>query len=608
MSDKCDPSTVADPQTSASRRAGQNRDQFGYWNNNNFALVPFPQPLYDVDLAEDVRIPMSDGVGLYADIYHPRGVGEALPTILIRTQYDKAPYRQRGLQTRPGVAHMFAGQGFAVVVQDIRGLNRSEGVFHVAASDVDDGYDTVEWIASQPWSNGKVGGYGCSALGITQVMMSQRRPPALAAIVPQAPAGAARNNPFDTMRNGVPRIGWTLRWFRERANQGPQALEPIDYDEFVKTLPLADMAERAGGAPNDWRDWVTHEPGDPYWRQLPFFDETSRPDVPALWVNSWYDSTPGETLELFNAFKTKSTSERARRNQFAIISGTSHCQCEQARSPHIVGDRDLGDVRLDYWSIYLRWFDHWLNNQPGDLDMPPIQYYLMGANRWKSADSWPLPGTRFVPYYFNSGGRANTSNGDGTLSLEGATGPADHYRYDPANPTPGTLWNGFDQRELDLRPDCLVYTSEPLSSGMEVTGPLRAVLYVSTTAMDTDFVVTLSNVYPDGRVFSLTTGLARARYRKAYTAPTRFSEDFSRPSLLTPGKIYRIEVKVGATGNWFGPGHRIRVQVASSQFPTYARNLNTGGNNATETEMVVAENHVYHDSSHPSHIILPIAP
>ncbi|MFD2058439.1 CocE/NonD family hydrolase [Mesorhizobium calcicola] len=607
MNGKSDPLTVAPPQTSPSGR-GQENDPGSFWNNDRSILMPFPQPLHEVDVSEDVRIPMSDGIGLYADIYRPNGMRGPLPTILIRTQYDKAPYRQRGLNTRPGVAYMFAGQGFAVVAQDIRGRHRSEGVFHIAESDVDDGYDTVAWIASQPWSNGKVGGFGCSALGITQVMMSQRRPPALAAIIPQAPAGSARNNPFDTMRNGVPRIGWTFQWFRESANQGPQILNAIDYGDFLDTLPLADMAERAGGAPNDWCDWVTHEPGDPYWRRLPFFDETSRPDVPALWVNSWHDDSPGETLELFNAFKIQSASEQARRNQFAIISPTTHCQCEQARTPHIVGDRDLGDVRQDYWSIYLHWFDHWLNNRPGDLNIPPIQYYLMGANRWKSADSWPLPGTRLVPYYFSSGGRANTSNGDGRLSVEGANGPADHFNYDPANPTPGTQWSGFDERETDLRPDRLVYTSEPLRSGIEVTGPLRACLYVSSSALDTDFVVTLSDVYPDGRVYSLATGIARARYREAYTAATCFGEDYSRPSLLTPGNIYRIEVKVGATGNWFGPGHRIRVQVASSHFPTYARNLNTGGNNATETAMVVAENHVHHDSSYPSHIILPIVP
>ncbi|PTE06190.1 CocE/NonD family hydrolase, partial [Mesorhizobium helmanticense] len=577
-------------------------------------VVPFPKPRFDVNLEEDVRIPMRDGVGLFADIYRPLGAGDRLPTILIRTQYDKAPYRERGSKTHDGVACQFASQGFTVVVQDIRGRFRSEGVFHPAASDADDGYDTVAWIAAQPWSNGKVGGYGCSALGINQVMMAPQRPPALAAVLPQASGGAMRNRPFGTIFSGVPEFGWSFKWFREKGNQRSQIPPAIEYHDFLQTLPLADMNERSDSFPNDWRDWVTHELGDPWWRQFAFFDENSRPDVPGLFIESWHDNAVNEGIELFNAFKNQSMTERSRRNQYLIISPTQHCESECAQTPYIAGERDVGDVCQDYWSIYLRWFDHWLRrNGQGELNMPHVQYYLMGANRWKSADSWPLPGTSFTPYYFSSGGHANTSNGDGKLSTAMASGPADLYRYDPADPTPSpeairTRGDGSaaDQREVDLRPDRLVYTTEPLRSGVEVTGPLRAVVYVSSSAVDTDFVVTLSDVYPDGRVYNLQKGVARARYREAYTAQPRYREDYSRPSLLTPGEIYRIEVNMAATGNWFGPGHRIRVQVASSSFPHFARNLNTGGNNATETATVVAQNTIYHDRDHPSHIILPV--
>ena len=282
--------------------------------------------------------------------------------------------------------------------------------------------------------------------------------------------------------------------------------------------------------PNDWRDWVIHEPDDPWWHQFAYFDEKSRPNVPALFVNSWYDVSVSETLDLFNAFKNQSTTERARRNQYVIISPTGHCQSESTETPFIVGERDVGDIRRDYWSIYLRWFDHWLRDRQGDFEMPHIQYYLMGANRWKSADSWPLPETRFVPYYFSSGGKANTSYGDGILSTAMASGPADHYRYDPADPTPSPEsircradGSAADQREVDLRPDRLVYQTEPLRSGMEVTGPLRAVLYVSSSAPDTDFIVMLSDVYPDGRVYNLQKGIARARYREAYIAQAAIS-------------------------------------------------------------------------------------
>ncbi|TIL34590.1 CocE/NonD family hydrolase [Mesorhizobium sp.] len=579
-------------------------------------VVPFPKPLFEVDLEKDVCIPMRDEVGLYADIYRPRGARHRLATILIRTQYNKAPYRERDSKTCEGVAYQFASQGFTVVVQDIRGRFRSEGVFHPAASDADDGYHTVAWVAAQPWSNGKVGGYGCSALGINQVMMAPRRPPALAAILPQASGGAMRNRPFGIISSGVPEFGWAFEWFRDLGNQRSQVPPAIEYLDFLQTLPLADMNERSGGFPNDWRDWITHELGDLWWRQFAFFDENSRPDVPGLFIESWYDNSVNEGIDLFNAFKNQSMTERSRRNQYLIISPTQHCQSEWAQSPYLAGERDLGDVRQDYWSIYLRWFDHWLRRDgKGEFNMPHVQYYLMGANRWKFADTWPLPGTRFTPYYFSSGGHANTNIGDGKLSTAMASGPADHYRYDPADPTPSpeaihTRGDGSaaDQREVDLRPDRLVYTTEPLRLGVEVTGPLRAVLYVSSSAVDTDFVVTLSDVYPDGRVYNLQKGVARARYRNAYTAQPRYREDYSGPSLLTPGKIYRIEVNMEATGNWFGPDHRIRVQVASSSFPHFARNLNTAGNSGTETAAVVAQNTLYHDNDHPSNIMLPVVP
>lgn len=584
------------------------------WLKRNEEATPFPKPRYEVAVEKDVRIPMHDGVGLYADIFRPRGVAGPLPTIMIRTQYNKAAYREGGLKTTKGVAHMFAGQGFAVVTQDVRGRFRSEGTFHIAESDDMDGYDTVTWIASQPWSNGRVGGYGCSALGITQVMMSQRRPPALKAIVPQGAAGALRSMPWDELVSGVNDMGSSLEWFRERANQRQEVLKQVDYWELMKSLPTADWAERAGGPPNEWKDWKARELGDPWWDKLALFDEFSHPDVPALFVDSWYDSTVGGTLEMFNRFQQQSLSEKVRRNQYVIISPTAHCHSEQA-PPYVAGQRHVGDNSLDWWSVYLRWFNHWLRDGEGDFKMPRVQYFLMGANQWKSADSWPLPGTRFVPYYLSSGGHANTSKGDGRLSTKAASGPPDSYRYDPRDPVispegfkvppaPGrpaefeTASAAADQRQTDLRHDRLVFTTEPLRFGTEVTGPLRAVLYVSSSALDTDFVVQLSDVYPDGRVYNLRTGIARARYREGY----------KQPKLMTPGQIYPIEVDLHATGNYYAPGHRIRVQVSSSSFPHFDRNLNTGGNNFTETTTAVAENTIYHDRDHPSHIVLPIVP
>ncbi|UXN57635.1 CocE/NonD family hydrolase [Phyllobacterium zundukense] len=570
-------------------------------------VIPFPRPRYEVNIEKDVRIQMSDGIGLYADIYRPQGVDSRLPTILIRTPYSKAPYQERHESAaHSGVAYMFAGQGFAVVVQDVRGRYSSEGPYHILLGDVDDGYETISWITSQHWSNGKVGGFGCSALGIAQIMMSQRRPPGLAAIVPQGASGSMRNMPYDFQPDNLPRFSRWFRFLRDNPTWGSQPPN-TDIAAFVRTLPIADMTERSGGYPNDWRDWTTHAAGEPWWDRYQLFDKNSRPDVAALHVNSWFDPNVGDQLDLFNAFQEQSVSERSRRNQYIIISPTSHCQTETNQSPYVYGERNFGDVRQDYWGLYLRWYEHWLYGRPGGLNLPHVQYYLMGANLWKSSDSWPLPGTRFVPYFMTSGGNANTGRGDGELSTVIAKGPPDRYKYDPADPVPGDGGPPIDQRPVDQRLDRLVYKSKPLKEGMEVTGPLRAVLYISSSAVDTDFFVQLNDIYPDGRVYPIQMGLSRARYREAYKESRRYLQDYTRPEFLAPGKIYRVDINMQATGYWFGPGHRIAVQVSSSLFPSYARNLNTGGDN-TQTEMKVAENVIYHDADHPSHVLLPVVP
>jgi putative CocE/NonD family hydrolase len=386
-------------------------------------------------------------------------------------------------------------------------------------------------------------------------------------------------------------------------------LPPIDLQEAFWYLPVIDVLEHYGHPPSDYKDFVSHMPGDPYWKTLNYVDSTDRFDIPAIHVNSWYDLGPRETMNVFNLFQENAVSARGRDNQFVIISPTIHCASEFVRAPVRVGERDLGDATLEYYRIYLNWFDHWLKGIDNDVtEMPKIQYYLMGANEWRSAREWPLPQTEFTPFYLHSGGNANTRLGDGVLSrVPSADEPPDSYTYDPENPVPsvgGPICcigaddapaGSFDQSEVELRNDVLVYTSDPLEEGIEVTGPMDVVLYVSSSAKDTDFTIKLVDVYPDGRAFNVQEAILRARYR----------EGFDRQVFMEPDEVYELRIDLHATGNFFGPGHRIRIEISSSNFPRFDRNLNTGGNNYDENSWIVAEDTIHHSSDYPSHVILP---
>ena len=596
---------------------------------------PFPRPAgtYEVTLDPTHMVPMRDGVRLATDFYFPVGAEEPLPVIQIRTPYSKMPHRREN-----SAARFFASHGFAVAVQDMRGRYQSEGEYFVSRDDRRDGYDMVSWLAGQSWSNGRIGTYGCSYLGENQMQLAATRNPNHAAALPQAAGGSLRY--FGVIFGGATELAASLGWFRgagtkvfyrippgtpretilqveEMINPAPVPGE-LDFQAAWRTLPYIDMLKAAGAPPTDFEAFVSHEPGDPWWDHIGYVSRQDRFDVPALHVNSWYDIGVSETLKLFNLLSDNAESDRGRNNQFAIISPTDHCTSEIATSRTVVGELDLGDARLDYWNIYLRWFDHWLldgdaGDERADFEgMPRLQYYLMGANEWRSAESWPVEGTEFRPMYLHSGGSANTRDGDGRLSWEApaADQPADVFVYDPDNPVPtiggpvcctGTAEapaGGFDQSAVEDRDDVLVYTSEPLTEGLEVTGPLELVLYVSSDARDTDFVGKLVDVHPDGTPINIQEGILRARYREGY----------GRKVWMEESGVYEVRIDLQATANHFLPGHRIRVEVTSSSFPRWDRNLNTGGNNYDETEWVVARNSVRHGPGHASHVLLPIVP
>ena len=594
-----------------------------------------PGSMNDVRLEKSHMVPMRDGVRLATDLYFPEIPDDKLPVVLIRTPYNKNTFRD----AKNDDAYMFASHGFVVAVQDSRGKFESEGIYSPpAGSEAVDGYDAVDWIAKQPWSNGRVGMHGCSYPAEVQAATAPLRHPNLTTMIPRnGPMIGAANGRYrywSGFKGGVLDFAVTLPWYFRTGNkysfkpppglsdaearrirelydpEATEAPEP-DWEKLVWTLPLVDIMDKAGAPPNDWLHLVERGFDDPWWHDvMGYYDGTEKISVPALHVSSWYDISVAETIYEFNLFRENAVSQTAAENQFLIVAPTTHCSYEQATAHTMVGDRDVGDARLEYYRIYIDWFEHWLKGKDnGITDMPKVQYYTMGRNEWGSADAWPLPETRYTNFYLHSDGSANSRYGDGSLSIDPpGDRPPDTFIYDPARPVPsvggqrGTSWDtssgAVDQATVDIRNDVLVYTTPPLEEGIEVTGPITAVLYVSSSAKDTDFTSKLVDVYPDGTAYNIQTSVLRARYR----------DGFDRKVWMEEGGVYKIQIDLDASSNYFAAGHRIRLQVSSSDFPLYERNLNTGGNNFDETEWVVARNAVHHSAEHPSHLILPVIP
>ena len=559
-------------------------------------------------------VAMRDGVRLATNLYRPSVPGVRFPVILIRTPYNK---EAMPFVTEP--AKFFAGQGYLVATQDIRGKFQSEGEFAVQMKDGDDGYDTIGWIAQQPWSTGKVGTYGCSYMGETQILAAKLRHPNHTTMIAQSstgatgPAGGFYTN-WGTYEGGTITLSALFGWMggagsKVKGKTGD--LAHLDFPAMLKSLPLATMAERAGYPASDFKDFVTHPPADPYWDQMHYVRDDDRFDLPALHVNSWFDVTPEQTMYLFNLMRRTSVSARARDNQFVIMSPAAHCLSEAAGAPTKVGDREFGDARLPYWQIYLDWFDHWLKGADNAVTKRPhVQYYLTGLNQWRTAPSWPVPATKPTRYYLTSTEGAPTASGDGRFSVAAPKAGRDSFRYDPDNPLPsrgGTVCctgnpkdqpGAFDQSDLESRPDLLVYSTAPLERGVTIAGRVSASLVVSSDRKDTDFTVKLIDVDPAGRSWNVANGVLRARYRRGMTTPVWF----------TPGEAVRLEVSLKATAHHFAPGHRIRLWISSSDFPLHDRNLNTGGDNVTETSWLTATNTVHYGGSRASYLLLPITP
>lgn len=562
---------------------------------------------------KNVMVPMRDGVRLATDVYRMEGANPT-PVLLARTPYDK----DHMLASDDTFNILQAVQaGYTVVTQDVRGRYASEGAFTPHVQETDDGVDMFAWTAVQPWSNGMVGTFGGSYLGAAQWLPAREQPSALRAM---APSITFSDGYEGCSYQGGAKVLHDLRWvvaniipgeIERRIARGETRLEseiPLDVDGALRELPLAThplIQEYAAF----YLEWLAHRTSDDYWLPSSPNAGYEQISVPALHTSGWYDIFLWSTFQNYMGMKQRGGTDEARRNQRLIIGPWTHMNFSGS-----FPEREFGwggsAAAIDLPGIHLRWFDRWLKEEDNGIDEePPVMIFVMGIDEWRSEAEWPLPDTQVRPYYLHSGGQANTLRGDGTLSSEApGNEPPDVYLYNPLRPVPtvggqvilpGANATGpRDQREVELRDDVLVYSTPMLEWPLEVTGPIELRLFVSSSARDTDFTGKLVDVYPDGRAIILTEGILRARYRNSFT----------KSELLEPGQIYELRLNLWATANVFLPGHRIRLEVSSSNFPRFDRNSNTGGDIVTETsdQYQTAVNRIFHDASYPSRLILPI--
>jgi len=539
---------------------------------------------------EDVSIPMRDGTNLSANIARPKEEGQ-YPVVLMRTPYGK-PDKKNGDMKR------YAEAGYVMVVQDCRGRGDSEGAWDPFAYDVQDGLDTQAWVGKQPWCNGHIGTAGGSYVGWTQWASAPGASPMLTCAVPVVPF--AETFPDLAYYGGAFQLALLMGW---GTAVGGVDLQPDPLQAAFRHLPLQTYGDQFEKPIPYLNDWVKHPTYDDYWKQRGIDGRYDEVRIPILNIGGWYDIFSKPVIDTVTQVREKSDSPVARENQRVIVGPWTHGVGRQE-----VGDLDFGpEARRDIGDLQFQWFEYWLKNQEtGVQDWPAYQLFIMGENRWRGEQEWPLARTRYTPMYLRGGGKANGSGGDGALSLEHAgEEPADVFTYDPANPVPTTGNNlvgakagPYDQSEVEKRNDVLVYTGTALAEDLEVTGPVKMVLYAASTAPDTDFTAKLVDVHPDGRAFNLCDGIIRARCRKGGNA--------AEP--LVPGAVEQYAIDLWVTSNLFKAGHSVRVEVSSSNFPRFDRNPNSGLPFGTDTELHTADQTVYHTAQYPSHILLPVIP
>jgi len=612
-----------------------------------------------------VMVPMRDGKRMATDIYRPKDTSKTYPIIFSRTPYNFNFWDVRNGTYRDMTTELDAvKRGYVLIEMNERGHYFSEGNYDILGAPLTDADDEFTWMAAQPWSNKKIGLIGCSSTAEWQLAAASLGNKALTTIIPQSfGAGVGKVGPYNEQgnwyRGGAVQMLF-IDWIAGEQNQvrpqfpadtsqedliaasklfdlAPQAA-PVDWAKAFLHLPEKDIIAAAGGPKGIYSDkmpvdtggaMIERTPGDPAWRKGGLWQSDTMPiNVPGFWFMTWYDVSTGPNLAAYNFVRDTAKGE-AKDEQYAIIAPTLHCGYKRATEDTVVGERHMGDARLDYDALTYAWFDHFLKGEDNGFlkKQPKVTYFTMGSNKWQHSETWPPVGAKTVTLELASGGKANTLNGDGKLVLktkaEAALLPlpvdavkakidlVDTFTYDPMKPTPSYGGNvccaantipgnggALDQRKMEEREDILVYTSEPLTTGVEVSGPITVTYYVSSDVKDTDVTAKLIDVLPDGTAYNLDETIQRLRYREGDDKKVWMEKD----------KVYKITLTPMVTSNFFAAGHRIRLEVAGANFPRFDRNLNTGGDNFSETTSVVAHTSIHHSEKYPSTVTLTVVP
>ena len=593
-----------------------------------------------------VMITMRDGIRIPADIYRPKDASKKYPAIWVRTPYNFNFWDVANGVPRDMTAALNAvKRGYTYIDMQERGHFFAEGNYDILGPPLSDGDDELTWMTSQRWSNGKIGTTGCSSTAEWQAGVASLGNPGFAAMNVQGfGAGVGRVGPYyeqgNWYRGGAVQLlfaDWIMGeqnqvrpMFPKNATQEDlirvsksfdlaEHAPSVDWSQAFYHLPLKDLLKSVDGPRGIFADsmpvptggrMIQRTPNDPAWYKGGLWHDNMPLNVPGLWFMSWYDVSVGPNLAMFNHVRTHAKGDVANQ-QWVIIAPTGHCAYTRATEHTIVGERDVGDARWPYQDLINGFFDRFLKGERSAvLDTTPhVRYYTMGLNKWQSSDTWPPKGATSMTFFLSSGGNANTMSGDGVLtSAAPSTDKPDKFTYDPMHPV--TSYGGnvccqgnavvpgsMDQRKMETRPDILVFTSEAFKEGVEFSGPIVPSLFVSSDAKDTDFTIKIIDVYPDGSAYNLDESIQRMRYRDGYDKPLVWME---------PGKVYKVTLQPLNTSNYFGPGHKLRIEVSSSNFPRFDRNLNTGGNNYDEVTGVVAHNVIHHSAQYPSAVTVTV--
>ena len=594
-----------------------------------------------------VMVTMRDGKRMQADIYRPKDNTAKHPTIFSRTPYNFNWWDLRlGAPRDMSTILDAVKRGYAYVVMNERGHFFSEGNYDILGPPLTDGEDAIKYITTQQWSNGKLGAIGCSSTAEWQMAVAARDVPGFTAMIAQGfGAGVGRVGPYyeqgNWYRGGAVQMLF-IAWLSSQQNQVrpmppanatqeelirfsksfdlAQQAPPVDWSKALQHLPVKDIIKNVDGPKGIFADempvatggaMIKRTPNDPAWYKGGLWHDNMKVDIPGFWFMSWYDVSTGPNLAMYNHIRKTARPEIADQ-QYAVIAPVLHCSYTRATENTVVGQRSMGDARLDYGELTYGWFDYFLKGHSEGTDIkkwPKVRYFTMGSNKWQTAEQWPPAGAEPMTFYLSSGGKANSLNGDGKLvAAPPATDAPDKFVYDPMNPVPSYGGNvcctgnavqggSFDQSKMEERNDILVYTSDVLTEGIELSGPIDVTLHVSSSAKDTDFTVKLIDVDETGKAWNLDETIQRMRYRNGYDKPLVWMET---------GKVYKFQFQPMNTSNYFAPGHRIRIEISSSNFPRFDRNMNTGGNNWDEVKGIVANNAVHHSKQYPSQITISV--